>query len=101
MPYLYIAQGVGGLIKAGMTSNIKNRLGCLRWSFQKHGDKLARYTTCEELESIGHAERDAQYELAQLATSRIGREWFKGLDFDEAVAIAQAHTALTKQKAEA
>jgi hypothetical protein len=101
MPCLYIAQGVGGLIKAGMTSNIKNRLGCLRWSFRKYGDQLARYTTCEELESIGYAERDAQYELAQLASKRIGREWFHGVNFDEAVSIARAQTALAKQKAEA
>lgn len=98
MTRLYVACGVGGLLKAGMTTDIENRLICLKQNFKRFGDRFDRVVLCEDLPSIGSAERDAHFEIGQLATERIGREWYRGVDFDEAVSIAKAHTERAKRR---
>ena len=89
MACIYIAQGEAGLFKVGMTSAISRRKSALKQEFRKKGDVLTRMQSLAEVDD--EFARSAEYRIGRLVMNLgfapcAGREWFRGVAFDEVLA---------------
>ena len=89
MEQIYVAQGRGGLLKVGRTTNLKKRLAQLRKEFVRKGDVLVRTEACEPvLDGYGPEFRLIAV-LVQHCKQHSGREWFIDASFENALRAAR------------
>lgn len=89
MACLYVARGAGGLLKAGMTANPKNRRRTLACEFRKNGDLMVEVIFFEEISDIHLCEYWMHAELHGVLRGPIRREWYASGDFDAAKAVIE------------
>ena len=97
MESLYVALGVGGVLKVGRSSNPRKRADELRRAFLDKRSALIRF---EAFDAISNA-RAAENLLIRSAASRLeahsGDEWFYCRDFDNAIRAAREITDFAKE----
>ena len=81
MESIYVAQGRGGLLKVGRSTNPTRRLYKLRQEFKERGDELVHFHPCKPTPNP----RAAENTMIGLLSGRLqrfgGREWFYGREF--------------------
>ena len=93
MACLYVACGVGGMLKAGMTADPKARQRTLKAEFKKHGDPMVEVQFFDAVTDTLLCEHYLHMELREVATRcATGREWYSSGDFAAAKAIAERIT---------
>ncbi len=86
MAIIYMAQGANGLFKVGMTSALSSRKNTLKKEFSKRGDVLTKIEPIAEVKD--DFARSVEYRLIGYVrdlgfTPCSGREWFRGVAFDD------------------
>lgn len=93
MACLYVARGVDGLLKAGMTQHPNDRRRTLKCAFKKKGDSLAEVVFFDAVHDTLLCEHYLHAEMTQVAIRRCGsREWYSSGDFAAVKEIAQRIT---------
>lgn len=85
---IYVAQGLGGLLKAGRTKNASARRVGLRKEFRRKGDVMARFHACAPGPNGCSAENQLLSVLGNHLSRHSGREWFYGGEFVNATRAA-------------
>lgn len=86
---IYVAQGLGGLLKAGRTKDASARRVGLRKEFRKKGDVLARFHACAPGPNGYVAENHLLSVLESHLSRHSGKEWFYGGEFVNATRAAE------------
>ena len=81
---IYVAQGKGGLLKAGRTSDVEMRKKALRSEFRAKGDEMAVFSHFGPTTNGFCAEAHLLIALGQHLPLHSGREWFCGREFANA-----------------
>lgn len=88
MEQIYVAQGSGGLLKVGRTSNLPKRLAQLRREFIRKGDCLVRAEACDPVLDGFVPELQLITVLTRHCKQHSGREWFIDATFENAFRAA-------------
>ena len=98
MDHLYVAEGHGGLLKIGHSTNPTVREISLRKEFIKRGDRITRFIACSPVEAATGIEWTLQECMSKLSPRQSGREWFVKGDFETALETARLLTDEQAQK---
>src|SRR4051812_5624053 len=84
-PQAYVALGLNGLLKVGMSKDAKTRASSLRTVFKTKGDTFHRIHICPRIEAAYSVESSLIRFCEEKYESHSGREWFTSGDFEAVV----------------
>lgn len=82
--HIYVACGVGGLLKVGKTKDPRKRRKGLAREFRSKGDVLARFHPQGPVPNLHGAESALIHTISNHVERAAGREWFKHGNFEHA-----------------